>query len=405
MIAKLLGAPLRYKLARPLHLRLVAADLGGSVRPTSDDRTHLVAAIDWLCRAQDIRDDRGDAGSVSAGWNFEDGWLPGYPETTGYIIETFIAAASFLERPDLLTRAQRMIDWELSLQHDDGAFPGHFGEPGSRPVIFNTGQIMHGMVAGYLQFGRQECLEAAVKGGHWLARHQEPEGFWRKFEHKDTVHVYNTRGTWALTATGVLAGDTLLLDAARRNLDWALSQQTSSGWYRNNAFTADAHPYTHTIAYAIRGLLESGVLLGEDRYMRSALLAAKGLAARQRADGWLAGTYADSWVPTAAYSCVTGVAQMCLNWLRLAQEMGEKGLLDNARRGIEFVKSTQRLDDPCEAARGGVPGSHPIWGTYSRFEYPNWAAKFFADALLIQATNQPVPPVAARSGHEVAAHV
>ncbi len=404
MIGKLLGAPLRYKLTRPLHLRLVAADFGGGVRPTSDDRTHLVAAIDWLCRAQDIRNERGDAGSVSAGWNFEDGWLPGYPETTGYIIETFIAAASFLERPDLLARAQRMIDWELSLQHDDGAFPGHFGEPGSRPVIFNTGQIMHGMVAGYLQFGRAECLDAAVKAGHWLARNQEPEGFWRKFEHYDIAHVYNTRGTWALTATALLAHDTALVQAARRNLDWAVSQQTSSGWYRNNAFTTGANPYTHTIAYAIRGLLESGVLLGEERYIRSALIAAKGLAARQRADGWLAGTYADGWAPTATYSCVTGVAQMCLNWLRLAQETGEDALRDNAKRGIEYVKRTQRLDDPFEAARGGIPGSHPIWGAYSRFEYPNWAAKFFADAVLIQATDRPLPPVPVRAGKKVPVH-
>jgi len=402
MIGKLLGAPLRYKLTRPLHLRLVAADLVGGTRPTSDDRVHLTAAIDWLCRAQDIRTDQGDAGSVSAGWNFEDGWLPGYPETTGYIIETFIAAASFLERPELLTRAQRMIDWELSLQHDDGAFPGHFGEPGSRPVIFNTGQIMHGMLAGYVQCRRNECLEAAVKAGHWLARHQEPEGYWLKFEHYDIPHVYNTRGTWALTSTALLANDIALLDAARRNLDWAVSQQTSSGWYLNNAFTTSASPYTHTIAYAIRGLLESAALLGDERYMRSALMAAKALGEKQRDDGWLAGTYADGWSPMARYSCVTGVAQMCLNWLRLAQETGEDSLRDNARRGIEYVKSTQRLSDPADAARGGIPGSHPIWGGYSRFEYPNWAAKFFADALMMQAENTPIPPVPVRNGEKVA---
>ena len=51
---------------------------------------HLQGAIDWLCRAQDVRDGKDDQGGVSAGWSFEDGWLPGYPETTGYIIETFL---------------------------------------------------------------------------------------------------------------------------------------------------------------------------------------------------------------------------------------------------------------------------------------------------------------------------
>jgi hypothetical protein len=29
---------------------------------------HLAAAVDWLCRAQDVRDGRPDAGAVSAGW-------------------------------------------------------------------------------------------------------------------------------------------------------------------------------------------------------------------------------------------------------------------------------------------------------------------------------------------------
>ena len=107
-----------------------------------------------------------------------------------------------LDRPELVDRAHRIIDWELSIQHPDGAFPGHFGEPGSQPVIFNTGQIMHGMLAGYLQLGRKECLESAVRAGHWLARHQDADGCWRKFEHNGVPHTYNTRGTWALLATG-----------------------------------------------------------------------------------------------------------------------------------------------------------------------------------------------------------
>jgi hypothetical protein len=45
--------------------------------------------------------------------------------------------------------------------------------------------------------------------------------------------------------------------------------------------------------------------------------------------------------------------------------------------------------------RGAIPGSAPIWGAYSRFEFPNWAAKFFADALIMDMANVPVPPVPA----------
>lgn len=392
-ITELARLPIRYRPWQPRHLTLILDNLRGVVGPCHDHRIHLSAAIDWLCRAQDVRDRLPDAGGVSAGWSFEDGWLPSYPETTGYIIETMLAASAILQRPELRDRAQRMIDWELSIQLRDGAFPGHFGEPGSRPVIFNTGQIMHGLVAGYTQLQRTECLESAVRAGHWLADQQDDDGCFRRFEHNDTPHVYNTRATWPLLAVGLLADEQRLVDAARRHMDWALTQQTPSGWFATNAFVPWRSPFTHTIAYAIRGLLEAGALLGEARYLDAALRAGRAIAAQQRSDGWLAGTYRDGWVPDARYACLTGIAQMSLNWTRLAQVAGAGELRVNARSALAYLKTTQRLQHPNPAVAGGIAGSAPIWGDYSRFEYPNWAAKFFADALMMDLTDISVPPV------------
>ena len=392
-ITELARLPIRYKPWLPRHLSLIWDSLRGVSSPCQDHRAHLSAAIDWLCRAQDVREGRPDAGGVSAGWSFEDGWLPSYPETTGYIIETMIAAAHILQRPELVARAQRMIDWELSIQMPDGAFPGHFGEPGSRPVIFNTGQIMHGMIAGYTQLQRTECLDAAVRAGHWLAGQQDEDGCFRRFEHNNTPHVYNTRATWPLLAAGLIAGERRLVDAGRRHMDWALTQQTASGWFATNAFVPWRSPFTHTIAYAIRGLLEAGVLLGEARYLDAALKAGRGIAARQRSDGWLAGTYRDGWEADAGYACLTGIAQMSLNWTRLAQAAGAEDLRTHARRALSYLKSTQRLDHADDAVRGGIAGSSPIWGDYSRFEYPNWAAKFFAGGLMMDLADISVPPV------------
>jgi hypothetical protein len=406
--AELLKLPLRYKPWRPRHARLILRDvLPARARREQRDIDHLSAAIGWLCRAQDVRNGEADSGGVSAGWSFEDGWLPSYPETSGYIVETFIAASGILERPDLVARANRIVDWELSLQHPDGAFPGHFGEPGSEPVIFNTGQIMHGMLAGHLQLGRPECLESAVKAGHWLARHQDDDGCWRKFEHHGVPHTYNTRGTWALLGTALVAGDAQLKDAALRNLEWALAQQQPSGWFAHNAFTPDREPFTHTIAYAIRGFLECGVLLGDERYLGAAIKAARAVANVQRADGWLAGTYGENWVARARYCCLTGVAQMSLNWTRLAQEAGAPELRENARRAIAFLKRHHRIDDRDPIVRGAIAGSAPIWGRYSMFEFPNWAVKFFADALMMDIENVPVPPVIglATKQPEVSEHV
>lgn len=393
-VMRALTLPNRYKPWLPRHLRLIVADLfsprGSEPR---DPAIHLSAVLEWLCRAQDVRDDRSDAGGVSAGWSFEDGWLPSYPETSGYIVETFLAGDEFVSDLDLRKRAGRIIDWELSIQHSDGAFPGHFGEPGSHPVIFNTGQIMHGMIAGFAALGRGECLEAAVRAGHWLARHQDADGAWRKFEHNGVPHVYNTRGTWALAATAMLSGDALLRRAASRNLDWALSQQRTSGWFATNAFTPDRAPFTHTIAYAIRGFLECGVLFGNERFVEAATNAATALMKVQRRDGWLAGTYDEGWNPAASYCCLTGVAQMSINWSRLAQVSGRPEFREAARRALDYLRRHHRIDDRDPAVRGGIAGSFPIWGRYSMFEYPNWAAKFFADALMIDMSDIEIPPV------------
>jgi hypothetical protein len=249
------------------------------------------------------------------------------------------------------------------------------------------------MIAGYTQLGRADCLEAAIRAGRWLVRLQDDDGSWRQYEHNNVPHVYNTRATWALLVTGLLAAEVDLVASARRNLDWALCQQTPCGWLANNAFLPERAPFTHTIAYAIRGFLESGVLLDEDRYLQAAQLAGQGMAKVQRKDGWLAGTYRDNWVTADNYCCLTGLAQMSINWMRLTQITGEENFRAHARASLEYLKTTQNLDTKDPVVRGGIAGSSPIWGDYSRFEYPNWAAKFFADALLMDLADTVVPPV------------
>jgi hypothetical protein len=221
------------------------------------------------------------------------------------------------------------------------------------------------------------------------------------------THTYNTRAAWALLATALIADEPVLKTAAIRNLEWALAQQRESGWFAYNAFVTGKQPFTHTIAYAIRGFLESGVLLGSSRYVDAALKAARALAHVQRADGWLAGTYDAAWIPRAGYCCLTGLAQMSVNWTRCAQAAGATELRGNARMALSLLKRSQRLHDRDEVARGSIAGSVPIWGAYSRFEFPNWAAKFFADALMMDDNDRPVPPILELSAprQESVAHV
>ncbi|RIZ65520.1 MAG: hypothetical protein D0531_09285 [Methylococcales bacterium] len=392
LLTRLIKLPLRYKPWRPAHLALILDDvIGLSTQPILPDEDHLKAVIAWIGHAQDQRLGYADEGGVSAGWSFEDGWLPSYPETSGYIIETLLAAAKVLADPTLIVRAERIVDWELSIQNSTGSFPGHFGEVGSKPVIFNTGQIMHGMIAGYSAFDRIECLEAAVRAGHWMLSQQDDDGCWRRSEHNDTPHTYNARSAWALLRTGLIANEKLLVESAIKNIHWALTQQTVSAWFKTNAFTEKGLPFTHNIAYAIRGILESGLLLDNEEMINAAIKAAKEIARQQRIDGWLAGTYDDNWVPMANYCCLTGLAQMTIIWQRLIHTQGIDELKMPVERGIDFIKTNHHLSSKYDYQRGAIAGSAPIWGRYSMFEYPNWAAKFFADALMLKLARINIP--------------
>jgi hypothetical protein len=43
---------------------------------------------------------------------------------------------------------------------------------------------------------------------------------------------------------------------------------------------------------------------------------------------------------------------------------------------------TQDVTSPAAPHYGGIKGSLPIYGRYAPLQYPNWATKFFIDALL-----------------------
>jgi hypothetical protein len=75
---------------------------------------------------------------------------------------------------------------------------------------------------------------------------------------------------------------------------------------------------------------------------------------------------------------------MAINWLRLAQLTGERTLIEHAKRANRFNMSVQDLSTQNANLRGAMKGSHPINGGYMTYRYPNWAAKFFMDGLMLE---------------------
>jgi len=129
--------------------------------------------MDWLCRAQDVT----GCGGVSGGYHYHDGWQPPYPETTGYIIPTFLRYAAFNGDESYIERAVRMGDWELEIQLPSGAVRGGIGT-NDYPIVFNTGQVILGWTSLYGETKESRFLNAAIRAADWLLSIQDPDGKW-----------------------------------------------------------------------------------------------------------------------------------------------------------------------------------------------------------------------------------
>lgn len=372
----------------PLARGELEADLGARHPVDPDHLPHLREALAWLARAQDATGTGGVARGYSLAWSpyFRSaGWQPPYPETTGYIIPTWLEAAAELGEPAWAERAIRAAAWECDLQLESGAVQGGVVGEGRSPAVFNTGQVMFGWLAAWEHTGEGRFADAARWAGRWLTEVQEPDGLWRKGNSRFALSdptLYNARVAWALAEAGVALEEPAFAEAARRNLRAVAAQVAPNGWIPGCCLTDPAAPLLHTLAYAVRGLVEGGQVLRDEAILEAGVRAARALLARVEPDGRMAGRFGRDWSPAVRWSCLTGQAQMANNWMRLHLATGDRSWLDPVPAVLAFLKSTQNRSARDGGLRGGIKGSWPVDGGYGRFELLNWAAKYFADALL-----------------------
>ena len=346
---------------------------------TPSAQKSLLAAIVWLQRAHEKSPDNG----VSHGFSLKaGGWRRGYVETTGYIICTMFDLEKQFPGQGYREQALKMGHWLIQQQLPDGSFP-NVDLNSSKGLVFDTGQDLLGLVRLYRETQEDVFQQAAKKAATWLVEVSDIDGIWNKNTYKQVPHVYNTRSAWALLQYYQIDPQPELLRVALANLDWALSQQNQAGWWNNCAFEAGVAPFTHTIAYTARGLLESGVILSEEKYVASARKAAKAVMRSLNEDGFLPGQIATDGTSTNWYCCLTGNCQMAIVWERLNQLKPSMEMALASARALHYVMGKQRLEPNNPDIFGAIAGSYPIWGLYHPLQYPNWAAKFFIDALLL----------------------
>jgi hypothetical protein len=156
-------------------------------------------------------------------------------------------------------------------------------------------------------------------------------------------------------------------------------------------------PLTHTLGYALKGIVEAYRFSSDPFFHDAAVHLANGLAGCIGDDGYLAGRLRRDWSPAVDWVCVTGSSQIAWSLMFLGQNPRYGHYLALARKLNQFVRRTIPQAGDANVI-GGVKGSFPINGEYFPFGFPNWAAKFTLDANQFELENEPTNVVPKQSG-------
>ena len=248
---------------------------------SKSDQIHLRAAVTWLMRSIEVCGGH----ASSKGYRFMRGWMPPYPETSGYIIPTLLTLANELGDPVFEQHARKIGDWLVEIQLDNGGFTGREVGVQDAPDVFDTGMILLGLNALILTEHNDRWLQTARRASDFLISAIDRDGcFVRNCSH-NMIHTYNVRSAWALLAFGLLTSDKRFQQAALRNIRWTLSQQLECGFFVNNAFKPGGNANTHGTAYVLRGLLQSYQLTGKVDLLAAVLRAAEPIISQYTAKG------------------------------------------------------------------------------------------------------------------------
>lgn len=358
------------------------APLYSALHNNLDFNLHIFEAAEWLKRAQDHGTDNG----VSWGTRFGSGFRASYPETTGYIICTFLELADLYRDDQFFVRAQKMSEWEAKVQTASGAvMRGTVESYPPMPAIFNTGQVLLGWAAFYRRCPSDEIATAGTRAANWMLSLQGEDGHWIQgnspLVRQDST-LYNIKAAWGLAEFGRAIGNEDFVEAALRNATYTKLKQRVNGWFEDCCLDDPRRPLLHTIGYTMQGLIGLGKLCGNDSLIQTAAKTADSLISIMSEDGFLPGRINEQMQGTVNWCCLTGSAQtavVCAQLYELTRQVRYRNALFTIGR---YLMRRHDISSPDPTIRGGLAGSWPVWGDYGQYAVLNWATKFFIDALL-----------------------
>jgi len=254
-------------------------------------------------------------------------------------------------------------------------------------AAFNTGMVLDGWCSAFAYAGDQAILVAARRAADWLVNDVDERGYFKTngaFVSAGEIKTYTCLCAWAIYRFGELAREDRYKKAAVAIIEAALRQQQPNGWFAHNCLSNSQSPLTHPIGYTLQAVLEVGVLAGRADLLAAVCRSVDAILPRISPSGYLPGRFYADWEPAGFSACLTGSAQVAIVCYRLAEKTGDANYRTHADKLVNYLKSLQVTQSDDAAVVGAMAGSFPLFGSYMRAGYPNWATKYFLDALLLQ---------------------
>lgn len=336
--------------------------------------------LNWVKKSIDCNDSQGSSAFFSRYRHPLRAWSPAYPETTGYLIPTLFDYADFLKNKQWSDYALKCADWLLIVQRPGGGFPSNYADNPNLSV-FNTAQILFGLLRTYQETKDKKYADACERAYSWLLAGLD-DGIWKNHNYvSGYIPAYYSRVIWPMLLTAQalnLPGEVRLREVTAYFSEKVNENYSIKDW----SFAADKPAFTHTIAYTIRGFLECAVLLNDNALLLKAQKCMQAFIDIKTKNGQTAGSYTEDWQGDYSYTCVPGLYQSAIICFRLFKITQDNKWQTEA---IEFLKEASPVlpnRDPL-TDKYALSGSLPLWGKYMKFKYPNWAAKFYLDAVLL----------------------
>ncbi|MBI3557897.1 MAG: terpene cyclase/mutase family protein, partial [Deltaproteobacteria bacterium] len=322
-------------------------------------------------------------GGIPAYYHLRHGYSASYPETSGYLIPSLLnsyeAFPQLKEKIDL----SKVVAWLLSIQTQSGGW-GHLDDYFD-PMVFDTAQIVQGLLSYYRRNPVPELKKSILAACDWILTTQLPSGEWQERAVVKEPYCYLSRVSSILAETGLHFERPVYTAAAIRSCEAYLRRQQPNGWFEKSVgVVSEREPVTHFVAYIIEGMLQTGLLMRDQRFIESAALSMRHVNAAFNRRGHLPVTLDGEWNGSGKSTCLTGLAQFAMINLMLYGKAGGEELKTTALRMNGVVKAAVLTQDSDVAIRGGVQSCFPFSRKYYNLCYLNWAAKFFLDALLLE---------------------